>query len=151
MSEGKKVSGNSNSLDFESSTPSSVEVTKKNLGPLEDVSAQDAVAYLISQDLENMGLGTPLDSAELNILDKLDQDNVEPNSIDGSNQKRHINEVEKGLRLKDDRETESEEADPDSTEIGSRVQQKKKKEQRFGSLYEIQDKVLTEFERRNRD
>ncbi|KAL4352404.1 hypothetical protein GQ457_06G022490 [Hibiscus cannabinus] len=136
MSEGKKVSGNSNSLNFESSTPSSVEVTKKNLGPLED-----AVANLISQDLENMGLGTPLDSAELNILDKLDQDNVEPNSIDGSNKKRHINEVEKGLSSKDDRQTESEEADPDSTEIRSRVQQKKKERAKIKRRLKKKDKA----------
>ncbi|KAL4279899.1 hypothetical protein GQ457_03G014630 [Hibiscus cannabinus] len=101
-----------------------------------------------------MGLGTKDDTIELDKKKSEGQESVGPkevNNSDGHSQQGHNREIDEEVSFEEDSVSEYEEAYLDSTNFGRLSKNQKIKEQRFGSLVEIQDKVLTDSERKNRD
>ncbi|KAK8977136.1 hypothetical protein V6N11_021225 [Hibiscus sabdariffa] len=142
--EGKSSSGPSISTKFENSKPSWAEIIKKNQCPIEGNGAQSLAEQRIREDAVNMGLGIKDVSVELDKNKSKDQVSVgskEDINPDGHSQQGHIREIDEEVSSEEDRVSEYEEAFLEKKNIGRLSKNQKKKEQRFRSLSEIQDKA----------
>ncbi|KAK8558841.1 hypothetical protein V6N12_042134 [Hibiscus sabdariffa] len=142
--EGKRSSGPSQSTKSENSKPSWAEIIKKNQCPIEGNGAQSLAAQRISEDAVNMGLGIKDVSVELDKNKSEDQVSVgskEDNNPGGNIQQGHIREIDEEVSSEENIVSEYEEAFMGKTNVGRLSKNQKKKEQRFGSLSEIQDKI----------
>ncbi|KAK8571234.1 hypothetical protein V6N13_103363 [Hibiscus sabdariffa] len=123
--------------------PSWAEIAKENRSPMED---NDLAEKLLSEDVKNMGIGTKVGTGELDKKKSMGQESIGPREVinsDEQSQQGHNREIVEEVRTEEDRVSEYEEAILESTKFGSSCIKLNKKEQRFGSLGEIQDKVLT--------
>ncbi|KAK8974760.1 hypothetical protein V6N11_024402 [Hibiscus sabdariffa] len=120
--------------------PSWAEIAKENRSPMED---NDLAEKLLSEDVKNMGIGTKVGTGELDKKNSMGQESIGPREVinsDEQSQQGHNREIVEEVRTEEDRVSEYEEAILESTKFGSSCIKLNKKEQRFGSLGEIQDK-----------
>ncbi|KAK8548766.1 hypothetical protein V6N12_061672 [Hibiscus sabdariffa] len=141
--EGKSSSGPSTSTKSGNLKSSWAEIIKKNQCPIEGNGAQTIADQRTREDAVNMGLGIKDISVELDKNKSEDQVSVgskEDINPDGHSQQGHIREIDEEVSSEEDRVSEYEEAFLEKKNIGRLSKNQKKKEQRFGSLSEIQDK-----------
>ncbi|KAL4324756.1 hypothetical protein GQ457_11G000030 [Hibiscus cannabinus] len=134
----------SNSVGPDSSRPSWADMARKSLTNNTELEAPNPVLDRIREDVESMGLGRQ---------DSLFKERNEGNSeIKSPNEELGHNKEDEGeIHSEEISETEEREENFESPENRNSRKIQKRKERRFGSLFELQDKVLSKLERRKRD
>ncbi|KAL4312316.1 hypothetical protein GQ457_01G010310 [Hibiscus cannabinus] len=134
----------SNSVGPDSSRPSWADMVRKSITNNTELEAPNPVLDRIREDVESMGLGRQ---------DSLFKERNEGNSeIKSPNEELGHNKEDEGeIHSEEISETEEREENFESPENRNSRKIQKRKERRFGSLFELQDKVLSELERRKRD